>query len=567
MTVTVVIPYRSHPDGVRRLLSSLALERLQVIVVDDASPDPIRLRRPNVRVLRLEQRGYFSGAVNAGIQAAAPDSDVVVMNQDIEITNAGWLDDAAVLAEDYALFGDGVFGHPAWPYGYVQGTLMYMRRDALEAVGLLDEHHWPLWGATAEWQVRACRLGFAVRPIRHTRWFQHERGKRQYGSAIRELLREQPERRGLYIRTPPLISVVTACYNYGRYLGDLVASLRGGETSIGEHPGQTFAAWELVIVDDASTDDSWELAQQLADPWAGIHAYRRRQNGGTARALNTAVRRSYGRYIYAVDADDMLEPQAVERMVEEIQRTPQQLLYSDLRRFGGGERKALWHAREWDYDELLERNMVPAGTVCSRQAWRDAGGFPESFARGRQDWAFAVAMAAAGHRGRRVPEALYLYRREGQNRSLTNTNPTARAEFRDQMEETFPELYQEGSPMPGCCGSRSSRLLTNAKRTSPGVKAVSANSVNGMVLVEYVGANTGRQYLHGPVTGRRYKYSGRQRAVTADPLDVDAMLGMVQDHAPMFRLSKQARAVPEEDSAIVPSLEDSEALEGSSSDA
>lgn len=121
--------------------------------------------------------------------------------------------------------------------------------------------------------------------------------------------------------------------------------------------------------------------------------------------------------------------------------------------------------------------------------------------------------------------------------------------------------------MPGCCGSRSSRLLANAKRTSPGVKAISANSVNGMVLLEYVGANTGRQCLHGPVTGRRYKYSGRQRAFNADPLDVDDMLGMVQDHAPMFRLSKQARAVPEEDAAIVPSLEDSEALELSSNDA
>lgn len=551
MGITVVVPYRDNPEGVRRLLSSLDLERLRVLVVDDLSAEPIRLRRRNVDVLRLERRGYFSGAVNAGIRAADPGDDILVLNQDIELTDAGWLDEVDRLRSEYGMFGDGVGGHPAWPRGYVQGTLMFLRRDVIERVGLLDEASWPLWGATAEYQVRACRAGVNVYPMRHCRWFRHERGQRRFGSAISQLLREQPERRDWFIRTPPLISVVTACYNYGRYLPDLVASLRGGLTSLGEHPGQTFAGWELVIVDDASTDDSWEIARGLADPWCGIHAYRRSENGGSARALNTAVRRSHGRYLYAVDADDMLEAGAVERMVAEIELSPDQLLYSDLRIMANGERGRVWQSREWAYPELLERNMVPSGTVCTRVAWRDAGGYPERFARGRQDWAFAVAMAAAGYCGRRVPEPLYLYRREGQNRSLTNTNPAARRGFRQMMEAEFPELYQEGAPMPGCCGSRSSKLLASALRTSPGVTpARTYPSVQGMVSMEYIGTNDGKQFYSGPVTGRRYSYKGSRRQFLVDPLDVDAMLEAVQDRAPMFRLAQVARPVPEEDAAV-----------------
>jgi len=544
MMFTVIIPYRDNPKALRRLLDSYDTVAVPTIVVDDLSNPPIRLRRKGVETIYMPKRGYFAGAVNAGIQAC--DTDVLVLNQDIWFTDDRWLEDVQEMARHHAIFGDGVFGHPAWPEGYVQGTCMYVRRDAIERVGTIDAAHWPLWGGTAEWQLRICRAGFTARPLRDCRWFQHERGRKRFGSSIEALLRERPERRDKFIRTPPLVSVVTACYNYGRYLTDWVNSMIGGPTSLGAHSGQTFQGFELVIVDDASTDDSWDTARALADPWKGIRAYRRHANGGTAAALNSAIRRAYGRYIMTVDADDMLEPEALERFLAVMEQHPGDLLYSDMQTFGMGKRGKSWQAQEYDFNKLLDQNQVPAGTMFAKTAWRDAGGFPEAFGHGRQDWAFAVAMGAIGHCGRRIPSELYLYRREGHNRSLRNTNPRDRAAFRALMERTFPSLYQEGRQMPRCCGGRGSRIVSSAARSA---SIPIAPGSDGMVLLEYIGANTGRQVIYGPITRTRYSYKGSARLFYVDAKDAGPMLEMVRDRAPMFRLG--AQRVSEEETVAV----------------
>src|SRR6185503_20549111 len=107
-----------------------------------------------------------------------------------------------------------------WPKGYVQGTFMFMRRDALEKIGGLNAVDYPLWGATAEWQLRACRAGFEALPLDSIPGFEHARGQAPYGSSIKATLEAEPAKRATFIRTPPEISVIIPSYNYGRYLRD-----------------------------------------------------------------------------------------------------------------------------------------------------------------------------------------------------------------------------------------------------------------------------------------------------------------------------------------------------------
>ncbi|NIV40114.1 MAG: hypothetical protein GWN58_65135, partial [Anaerolineae bacterium] len=76
------------------------------------------------------------------------DTDVLVLNQDLWFTSDAWLPRLLALRADYGLIGDGVLKHPAWPKGYVQGTFMFLRRDAIRDVGLMDAQEYPLWGAT-----------------------------------------------------------------------------------------------------------------------------------------------------------------------------------------------------------------------------------------------------------------------------------------------------------------------------------------------------------------------------------------------------------------------------------
>lgn len=543
--LTVIVPYRDNRAALNRLVASLP-PTLPLVVVDDVSeirPDlEVLGRRPHTRVLRRLQRGYFSGAVNVGLRAC--DTDVLVLNQDIELIGDGWLaglDD--LRRKGYGIIGDGVMEHPAWKRGYVQGTWMFMSRAAINTVGGLDEQHWPLWGATAEWQLRACRRGFRAYPFRAAGvWFRHAR-RGAYGSSIERLLQEQPGKRDWFVRTPPLVSVVVPCFNYGRYLPDLVASLIGGDSSLGPQPGQTFQGFELILVDDGSTDDTPEICRTLADPWRGIHTIRR-ANGGTAAAMNTGIAAAHGRYIQALDADDMLEPEALERLLRIVEADPRAVPYSDLRQFKDGARGKAWKMREYDFEVLLEKNMVPAGIMFSRAAWEQVGGYPERF-NARQDWSFAVALGAAGYCGVRVPEPLYLYRRAGQNRTLTNTDRASMARFAAQMRAQFPQLYRGERPM-GCCGG--SRRTTPS--TSGGRAAQPLVGAAGMVLLEYVGGNAGTMTWHGPITRTRYLFGKSRPRGYVDARDVAGMLEMREGREALFRV------VPEETKpALEPELE------------
>ena len=94
--------------------------------------------------------------------------------------------------------------------------------------------------------------------------------------------------------------------------------------------------------------------------------------------------------------------------------------------------------RPFDFDRLLDRNLVPAGIMFSRAGWKAAGGYPEAMRFGRQDWGFAVAMGQAGYCGVHVPEPLYLYRREGQNRTLRNSDAQWRETFVQQIPRPIP---------------------------------------------------------------------------------------------------------------------------------
>jgi len=532
--LTVVVPYRDNREALNRLIGTIPAE-LPLIVVDDCSETPPSVdvieAREGSRLIRREKRGYFSGAVNTGIEAC--DTDVLVLNQDITLVGNRWLEELDALRQQHAIIGDCVMGHPAWPKGYVQGTLMFLRRDAIQAVGMLDEANWPLWGATAEWQLRACRKGFSAYPIPKCQWFHHSRDG-AYGSSIKRLLEQEPQQRDLYVRTPPLVSVVTACYNYGHYLPDLVASLIGGDTCLGPHPGQTFQGFEVVICDDRSTDDSWATCLALANDWKGVHITRRKANGGTAAALNTAIAAARGRYIMVMDADDMLEPEGLAWMLAAIENNPHALIYSDQRLFANGKRGELWRMKGYDFDALLERNHIPSGTMFTKGAWKEVGGYPPAFAQGRQDWAWAVRMGEYGYCGIRVPHALYLYRREKQNRSIRNAGGEWRQRFVSMMHETFPHLYKGERPM-GCCGNGRVQTATVAPRKVP-AKIDSRVGVDGMTLLEYTGRSVGRTAWYGPVTRTRYVFSGLHRVNYVDSRDAPDMLKIIDDRKRVFRI-------------------------------
>jgi len=104
-------------------------------------------------------------------------------------------------------------------------------------------------------------------------------------------------------RRDPHVAVVVPCHNYGHYLGDCVQS-------IVNQPGVTV---EVLVLDDASTDDSAEVASRLAEKYPQVRLIRHATNMGHIATYNEGLRQVDSDYVVLLSADDMLAAGALSR--------------------------------------------------------------------------------------------------------------------------------------------------------------------------------------------------------------------------------------------------------------
>ncbi len=93
------------------------------------------------------------------------------------------------------------------------------------------------------------------------------------------------------------VSIITPCYNGAKYIGETIESVQA----------QNYTDWEMLIVNDGSSDDSEKIVSSYAakDPRITLI---NQKNGGSANARNNGIRHATGRYIALLDADDLWNP-------------------------------------------------------------------------------------------------------------------------------------------------------------------------------------------------------------------------------------------------------------------
>ena len=110
----------------------------------------------------------------------------------------------------------------------------------------------------------------------------------------------------------PRLSVIVPVYQVAPYLGKCVASILG----------QTFSDFEVLLVDDGSTDGSGAICDALAEQDARVRVIHK-ANGGVSSARNAGLDAARGRYIGFVDADDWIEPAFYEKLVRNMEAHPE----------------------------------------------------------------------------------------------------------------------------------------------------------------------------------------------------------------------------------------------------
>lgn len=235
----------------------------------------------------------------------------------------------------------------------------------------------------------------------------------------------------------PRVSVVLTCFDLGRYLDEAVESVRA----------QTFRDFDLLIVDDGSTDP--ETLERLDGHRRHGTPVLRIDNRGLPGARNAGIRATRGDLVCCVDADDILEPTLLEKSVAALDADPGLTFVSHwLRAFGDEEWD--WTPDSCDFPALLDVNTVNGAAPVRRAALEEVGFFDETLREGCEDWDLWITLVERGHRGAILPEFLFRYRRRADSMSrLMNVgaaHPALYGRIVAKHEESYrrhlPELWR-----------------------------------------------------------------------------------------------------------------------------
>lgn len=220
------------------------------------------------------------------------------------------------------------------------------------------------------------------------------------------------------MRDCPILSVLVPVWNAA---GDGGSRLRAAFHSLfaqTDAPGAPLPAWEIVAVDDGSTDATPALLDELARESGRlrvIHA----PHGGIAVALNTALDAARGRLLARMDADDLAHPQRLARQVAHLLADPGLDVSACRVRFGGQATTAggFAHYVDWQNSlcshEAMARGRFRDTPICHpsvmfrREAAARFGGYADGdFA---EDWELWLRWFAAGARMEKLPERLLVW--------------------------------------------------------------------------------------------------------------------------------------------------------------
>ena len=215
-------------------------------------------------------------------------------------------------------------------------------------------------------------------------------------------------------------------FNQAGVLGECVESVRA----------QTYPAIETIVVDDASTESD---AQALLDELGraeDVTVLRLADNGGPSKARNAGLEHCGGRYVFPLDSDNVLLPDAVERLVVQLSEAGEEVgfIYPNIQFFGN--REDYYEVAQYNLHTLMHGNFCDTCSLLDREVFDAGERYAEDIRLGHEDWEFALRLAARGVRGEAARGPTMLYRKWGFNRS----------DAVDHSPEQFEELLAEISP-------------------------------------------------------------------------------------------------------------------------
>lgn len=209
----------------------------------------------------------------------------------------------------------------------------------------------------------------------------------------------------------PLISIVTPVYNAELFLTDTVATVQA----------QTYQNWELILVDDCSTDESPSIIQKIAKKDKRIRLVSMSKNGGAAIARNKGIDEAKGRYLAFLDADDIWESTKLQKQLSFMQENNHPFTFTSYEfadENGKANGKVVNVPKSITYNQSLKNHIIWTSTVMIdlEKVAKDVAHMPN--VRRGQDTATWWKILRTVGKGYGLQEVLSYYRRT--NASLSS---------------------------------------------------------------------------------------------------------------------------------------------------
>jgi len=162
----------------------------------------------------------------------------------------------------------------------------------------------------------------------------------------------------------PIVSVIIPVYNAEKYISETIESVIS----------QTYTDWEIIAVDDGSTDGSTKILKKYEQQLSQRFYVIVQKNSGISAARNTAIKISKGKYIAFLDHDDLWLPKILDKQVELLDSNKELgLVYSDNYMIGSDnnlKNKSIFLCKRYRgdvFNDLFLRNFIPLLTVVIRR--------------------------------------------------------------------------------------------------------------------------------------------------------------------------------------------------------
>jgi len=151
-----------------------------------------------------------------------------------------------------------------------------------------------------------------------------------------------------------LVSIIMPNYNGAKYLKETIDSVLA----------QTYTNWELLFVDDCSTDESVSILHEFND--GRIKFYQCNQNSGAAVARNVAIENAEGRWIAFLDSDDLWDPQKLEKQLKYMIQQDVSFCFTGYEVLGDNNKLISTYnplKDQYNYKDILKHNHIGCLTV------------------------------------------------------------------------------------------------------------------------------------------------------------------------------------------------------------